>query len=167
MKKFVWYCLLILAAVSMLAGCGSRGEEQDTSDETTTAENIELNLWYTDESMTAYMSEAAEAFGRENQVAVIPRQISAIDYLENINQQNIAETDIVDVYILTVNPWRRQIWQGLPPLSGRSLLDTLMWRCQPAGIRGRVLPFRYILRQSIFCTIRILCPSRLQAFRLL
>ena len=73
----------------MLAGCGSRGEEQDTSDETTTAENIELNLWYTDESMTAYMSEAAEAFGRENQVAVIPRQISAIDYLENINQQNI------------------------------------------------------------------------------
>ncbi len=113
MKKFVWYCLLILAAVSMLAGCGSRGEEQDTSDETTTAENIELNLWYTDESMTAYMSEAAEAFGRENQVAVIPRQISAIDYLENINQQNIAETDIVDVYILNSESLEKAYMAGL------------------------------------------------------
>ncbi len=113
MKKFVRYCLLIVVTVSMLAGCGSRGEEQDTSDETTTAENIELNLWYTDESMAAYINKAAEAFGLEYQIAVTPRQISAIEYLENINQQNIAETDIVDVYILNSESLEKAYMAGL------------------------------------------------------
>lgn len=113
MKKFVWHCLLIFMTVGMLAGCGNKGEEQSTSDETTSAENIELNLWYTDESMAAYMNEAANAFGLEHNIAVTPRQISAIDYLENINQQNIAETDIVDVYILNSESLEKAYMAGL------------------------------------------------------
>ena len=100
MKKFRICCLGIFLAVCMLVGCGKQEEEQETSEEITTAGKVEMNLWYTDESIGAYLASAAEAFGQEHNVIITPMQVSAIDYLENINQKNIDGTDMVDIYIL-------------------------------------------------------------------
>lgn len=113
MKKLVKRCLGILLAACMLAGCGTAQEEPITKEETTTAGNVEINLWYTDEAMDTYMAEAADSFGKEHNVPVIPRQMSSIDYLEMINQQNIEETDVVDVYVLNSESLEKAYMSGL------------------------------------------------------
>lgn len=123
MKKFGLYCLGILTAVSMLAGCGGRGKEQETTEEPTTTGRAEINLWYTDEDMGTYMAAAAGSFGQNNQATVTPRRISAIDYLENINQQNIAETDIADVYILNSESLEKAYLSGLAAPLEKDLSD--------------------------------------------
>lgn len=116
--KGIWRgCLGILLAACMLAGCGNKGEEADTKAETV-SEQAEMNLWYTDESMETYMAAAAGAFGKQHQITVTPRLVSAIDYLENINQQNIGGTDVVDVYILNSESMEKAYLSGLTtPLS--------------------------------------------------
>ena len=113
MKKSVKRCLGILLTVCILAGCGSAQEEPATKEETTTSERVEMNLWYTDEAMDTYLAAASGSFGQEHNVTIIPRQMSAIDYLENINQQNIKETDIVDVYILNSEWLEKSYMAGL------------------------------------------------------
>lgn len=113
MKKLVKRCLAVLMAGCMLTGCGSTQEEPTTSEETTTAARVEMNLWYTDEAMDTYMPAAAGSFGQEHHALVTPRQVSAIDYLENINQQNIEGTDVVDVYILNSESLEKAYLAGL------------------------------------------------------
>ncbi len=112
MKRFRRCCVGILAAVCVMAGCAA-SEEPDTKEETTTAGRLEMNLWYTDEAMDTYMAAAAGSFGQEHQVTVTPRQISAIDYLENINRQNIEDTDVADVYILNSESLEKAYMTGL------------------------------------------------------
>lgn len=113
MKKFRICCLGIFLAVCMLVGCGKQEEEQETSEEITTAGKVEMNLWYTDESIGAYLASAAEAFGQEHNVIITPMQVSAIDYLENINQKNIDGTDMVDIYILNSESLEKAYMSGL------------------------------------------------------
>lgn len=113
MKRLVKRCLGILLAAGVLAGCGDAQEEPITKEETTATAQVELNLWYTDEDMDAYMAEAAASFGKEHNVSVTPRQMSSIDYLERINQQNIEEADMVDVYILNSESLEKAYMAGL------------------------------------------------------
>ncbi len=120
MKRLGKRCLGVLMAVCMLAGCGSTAEAPST-EETTTAKKPELNLWYTDEAMDTFMAAAAGSFAREHNVTVTPRLMSSIDYLENVNQQNIAETDVADVYILNSESLEKAYMSGLTAVQRKNL----------------------------------------------
>lgn len=112
MKRLGKRCLMLLLTACIAAGCGAASEAPST-EESATEKKQEINLWYTDASMDTYMAAAAGAFGREHGITVTPRQMSAIDYLENINEQNIQETDIADVYILNSESLEKAYMAGL------------------------------------------------------
>lgn len=136
MKKAGKRCLGILLAVCMLAGCGTAQEEPTTKEETAAAARVEMNLWYTDEAMGTYLAAASGSFGQEHNVTVTPRQMSAIDYLENINWQNIEETGIVDVYILNSESLEKAYMAGLMAPVDRELSgypETAVSACRYQG----------------------------------
>lgn len=131
MKQFVKQAWGIFAAallITGLAGCsaGNQGSgeakteesgaetvSQDAGESETTPEVKSMNLWYTDSNMSAYFEEAAAAYGKDAQITVTASQVSAIDYLEGINQNNIEKEDIVDVYIINSESLEKAYMAGL------------------------------------------------------
>lgn len=73
----------------------------------------EINLWYNNQLLEAYISEAAKVYGEENDVIVTPKLVSSIDYLESINQENYNKTNIVDVYIMNSESLEKAYLAGL------------------------------------------------------
>lgn len=59
-----------------------------------------LNLWYTDETLTDFLAEAALDFSENSEVRVIPRLVSGLEYLESINEASLSSGMLPDVYIL-------------------------------------------------------------------
>lgn len=80
-------------------------EDSMTESETTTQqpqEQITLNVWYSDESLQAYIEGAAKSYEEKNHVEVNTRQIPEIDYIEMINDSSVGEEfEGPDVYLVT------------------------------------------------------------------
>lgn len=95
------------AAVLLLGvgGCAAGTDEMKPEDSSVEEEEQEkpeqLTVWYTDSGIEAYIQAAAEAYRKETGIIVIPVPMSAIDYLEAVNQANITDNQAnADVYIL-------------------------------------------------------------------
>ena len=149
MKRFGKRCLTLLLAVCLAAGCGAPSEVAPT-EETATREKQEMNLWYTDAAMDTYMAAAAGAFGREHQVSVTARQISAVDYLENINRQNVQETDVVDVYILNSESLEKAYLAGLAADVEKDLSGYPQIAASVCSYRGETIAFPVYFETEIF-----------------
>lgn len=63
-------------------------------------EDKTLDLWYTDSKLESYISYIASEFQGTYGVTIVPTCVSAVDYLESINQANLDQSGIPDVYIL-------------------------------------------------------------------
>ena len=48
-----------------------------------------INLWYTDEALGDYLGSVALDFSEEKNVRVIPKLVSGLEYLENINKDSL------------------------------------------------------------------------------
>ncbi len=59
-----------------------------------------LNLWYTDEALTDYLAAASLDFSEKEDVRVIPRLVSGLEYLEQINQESLSTNMYPDLYII-------------------------------------------------------------------
>ncbi len=59
-----------------------------------------LNLWYTDEALTDYLAAASLDFSEKEDVRVIPRLTSGLEYLERINQESLSTNLFPDLYII-------------------------------------------------------------------
>lgn len=153
MKRFVLslYCLLLFAAVCMLAGCGGQGEKQtETPGESATSGRAEMNLWYTDEAIGAYLAEAASSFGKEHNATVTPRQVSSVEYLENINKQNIEEKDIVDVYILNSESLEKAYMSGLAEELSKNLSDFPDIAASACRYKGKTVAYPVYFETAFF-----------------
>lgn len=65
-------------------------------------EQITLNVWYSDESLQAYIEMAAESYEEKNPVEVNTRYIPEIEYIEMINDSSVGEEfEGPDVYFVT------------------------------------------------------------------
>lgn len=73
-----------------------------------------IYFWYSDGSMTEYLSSAAVAFGEKNKdVRVIPQLVSDSEYLEAINTASLSGEQMPDVYILSNDSLGKAYLAGL------------------------------------------------------
>ncbi len=69
-------------------------------------------LWYTDESLTAYLSSAAVKYNESHQVRVVPALEPGLEYLERINTSTL-EGNVPDLYILSHDMLEKAYLAGL------------------------------------------------------
>ena len=91
----------VLMAVSFVGLSGLQMKEEEVAPAVDNAPKKEtIYFWYSDEDMADFIASAAVEFGQERDVRVIPVLVSANDYLENINEATMTETQMPDAYIL-------------------------------------------------------------------
>ncbi len=73
-----------------------------------------LHVWYTDEALTDYMNSCALKFMEENEdVRVVPTLVSAVEYLESINDATMEGEVYPDVYLVTNDCLEKAYLAGL------------------------------------------------------
>lgn len=93
--------LLAAAALLLYFGIGSdRLAKLSPIPENALVDKPTLNLWYTDESLSDFLAAAALDFSEGSEVRVIPRLVSGLEYLENINESSLDTSMVPDVYIV-------------------------------------------------------------------
>lgn len=92
--------VILLAFMLWYAMEDSMTESEITAEQT--EEQTTLNVWYSDESLQAYIESAAKSYEKKNHVEVNTRQIPEIDYIEMINDSSVGEEfEGPDVYLVT------------------------------------------------------------------
>lgn len=92
--------VILLAFMLWYAMEDSMIESEDTAQQT--AEEVSLNVWYSDESLQAYVESAAESYEKKNHVKVNTKQLAEIDYIQMIHDSSIGEEfEGPDVYLIT------------------------------------------------------------------
>ncbi len=101
---------LLLLAAAFWAGTRTRGQVvYDGYDYTTT-----LNIWYTDEALTDYLSSVAVKYNEENGIRVIPVLQTGLELLEKINQESLAlEGTTPDLFIASHDIMEKAYLGGL------------------------------------------------------
>lgn len=73
-----------------------------------------LYVWYTDEALTDYMNSCALSFMEQNaEIRVVPTLVSAVEYLENINDASMRGEAAPDVYLVTNDCLEKAYMAGL------------------------------------------------------
>lgn len=113
MKKFA-KAMLFLAVIVMIGSCGQKQEEETLESSITEVQAEEMTVWYTDPKIAAYMNQAASIYQKKTGIRIKLEECSSIDYLESINQANIAENQAaVDLYILNSDSLEKAYRAGL------------------------------------------------------
>lgn len=118
MGKRILSILIMICALAgvCFVGFGGMqvGEGQDKDREPIFRRKETIYFWYSDSSMTDYLSSAAVAFGEKNENArVIPQLVSDSEYLEAINAASLSGEQIPDVYILSNDSLGKAYLAGL------------------------------------------------------
>ncbi|MBQ8816168.1 MAG: extracellular solute-binding protein [Lachnospiraceae bacterium] len=71
-------------------------------------------LWYTNELMSDYYNNVASIYNKSNKgVDVVPKLVSASEYLENIYQASIQGEEFPDLYVITNDVMEKAYLSGL------------------------------------------------------
>lgn len=116
--------VLAAAAVAGMAGALffggfwlAAGDEDDSGDgEGTYSWNSSketIYFWYSDESMTNFLTSAAVSFGEQEDVRVIPVLASQGEYLEAINEASVHSDQVPDAYIVSNDSLEKAYLAGL------------------------------------------------------
>lgn len=109
----------VLAVVCMTAAAiyGSTFEMTGVSEDKTGfslfGRKETLYFWYSDDSMTDFVSSAAVAFGQERGVRVIPQLVSGSEYLESINKASLHSEQVPDAYLISNDSLEKAYLAGL------------------------------------------------------
>ena len=99
-KKGVSALVVILVLTELLLFSYHIQEtEEESQPENEGKEAAQLTLWYSDENMGYYFTEAAKAYEQDTGIKVTARQVSGVDYIEQINKASISETGGPDLYM--------------------------------------------------------------------
>lgn len=72
-----------------------------------------IYFWYTDESMTDFLSSACVAYGERNNIRVIPMLKSESEYLEALNDASLHSGQVPDVYLIRNDSLEKAYLAGL------------------------------------------------------
>ncbi len=98
-KKLISISLSIVL-VAGLVGCKIQSQEKLAVESSTEEkESSEIILWYTNEELTDYIEDAANEYATLNNCMVIPKLVSEIDYIENMNQAVLSDEAAPDLFI--------------------------------------------------------------------
>lgn len=112
MTKKIYSILLILimTATVTLVGYQRSGETVDVG---LFAKDESVILWYTDEAIGDYMARAALQYYEETGVRVTPVLVSGLQYLEQINEAQIAGEGAPDLYVVSNDTLEKAYLSGL------------------------------------------------------
>lgn len=90
-------------------------QEADSGLTLSASDNKEtIHLWYTDEALTDYLGSCALHYMEENDdVRVVPSHVSAVEYLERINEASTQEEIYPDLYVVTNDCLEKAYLSGL------------------------------------------------------
>ena len=75
---------------------------------------VTVRLWYTDDSLTGYLTSKAVAYSEINQnVRIEPVLVSGLEYLEAINKASLDEDNFPDLFIITNDSLEKAYLVGL------------------------------------------------------
>ena len=73
-----------------------------------------VHFWYTNENMTNYYNNIASVYNQTNRGAdVVPKLVSASEYIEQIYKASIEGQDYPDVYVITSDNVEKAYLSGL------------------------------------------------------
>lgn len=90
---------LSIVLLGGLTGCTQKDKTAAETVSTAVEFPKELVLWYTNEELTNYINASVNAYQEEYHVKVTPKLVSAIDYIENMNQATLSEDVAPDLFI--------------------------------------------------------------------
>lgn len=99
-------CMVLYA---VLAGANQQVNEEKPI--VTSGESVVI--WYTDESMTDYLSACAVAFHEKYDIRVIPQFHSGLDYLEAVYDASVTGKGAPDLYIISNEALEKAYLAGL------------------------------------------------------
>lgn len=103
-----------LLCMAMLCGVLYVGAHQSSMQEQALFEKKDsVILWYTDESMTDYLSAMAVAYQEEYGIRVIPSLQSGSDYLESMYEASVDGSSVPDIYIVSNEALEKAYLSGL------------------------------------------------------
>ena len=127
-KKRLLWAVIILTVAAILAGAvffyqRQRGEKGDLLSEHGNRKET-VNLWYTDDALTDYLSSKALEFYENTDIRVVVRLVSGLEYLEAVNAASLDDgIDTPDLYILSNDSLEKAYLAGLFPQSARDAVQ--------------------------------------------
>ena len=116
--KLFTILLLILAVTGVFVYStrssfyGTAEEEPEVVEEVTYDKDT-IYFWYCDEAMTDYFNSAAVVFGEKHGVRVMPKLVSASEYLEAISRATLQGEQMPDAYFITNDSLEKAYLAGL------------------------------------------------------
>lgn len=113
-KKLVVIVLIIAMLVSILV-VGNRNNLLKEEEKEQSFYQVEtVYLWYTEEVLTDYLTNAAVEFHEKNPgIRVIPTLMNSGEYLEEINKASLKNENFPDLYMLTNDSLEKAYLAGL------------------------------------------------------
>ena len=117
-KKRLLWAVIILTVAAILAGAvffyqRQGGEKGDLLSEHGNRKET-VNLWYTDDALTDYLSSKALEFYENTDIRVVVRLVSGLEYLEAVNAASLDDgIDTPDLYILSNDSLEKAYLAGL------------------------------------------------------
>jgi maltose-binding protein MalE len=107
--------LILMAAMTAAVLYGSTKEISANESRSifTFGDKETIYFWYSDDSLTDYINNAAVSFGEKEGVRVIPVLASGNGYLEAINKASIEDEQLPDAYILSHDSLEKAYLAGL------------------------------------------------------
>ena len=110
-KKITVLLLTFVLVISCVA-CSSPNNGQVAKDEV--QQDVTLNLWYTDNSLTAYLQQTANEYHELNQkVTIVPTLVGPDEYLENLYNGSVKEQNSTDLFMLSSDNLEKAYLMGL------------------------------------------------------
>lgn len=117
MKRFIkkaFSIVLSIVLIGSLIGCEKQSKNQSVE---TLSESVEeqkeIILWYTNEELSNYINEVSKEFETDYNVIVHSKLVSAMDYIESINQAVLNDEAAPDLFISENNNLEKIYLAGL------------------------------------------------------
>lgn len=103
--------ILVLAAVAIMVAVQLGNDRQTQTDN---AKKETIRLWYTDDTLTDYLSSKVLEFYNQTDIRVETKLVSGLEYLEAINKASLSEEEETpDVYIISNDSLEKAYLSGL------------------------------------------------------
>ncbi len=72
-----------------------------------------IRLWYSDETLSDYLSSASIKYGEENGVRILPSYIADSEYIEAVNSASLANENMPDLFLVSNESLEKVYLSGL------------------------------------------------------
>ncbi len=111
------FCIVLLLAGAAVASGVRPPKEEHRQQETVFASGDTLYFWYTDDSLTEYLTNVSASYYEESGNHVIPVLQSGLEYLETINTLSVHPTEdsppMPDLYVISNDSLEKAYLAGL------------------------------------------------------